>query len=513
MNWDFMCPGCMHELTEEEVSAGSCPHCGFAPAGEERGQALPVMTILSGKYLLGKLLETEETSITYLAYDINIEVKIQITEYFEPSLAKRGEDGRQVMPLSPEQEEAFEEGKKKYLEKARQVIKQVTQTGKENLIRDFFEENNTVYAVLIDKSASSVTVMPKRDIKEEPEKKKAPVQQKGKKSKKRRGLFMVCTGAVLAAAALLLVFGFGKKKLRAVGAGADAWQPVYHASKLGALYDDSIMIFATDSNLYYGEYDSEGWIPVVRWLARLEVNETLYAAAADEKYLYVSVTNHGIWRAAIEEEEVVYTQVTARPVLNFMLYQDSLYYAVDNVLYCADKDGSGERVICESASAVFTLYQDMIYYYSARDGQIYQTTLKGEEPAAVAEQKNVTRMLAAGDTLYTISGGRLYRMNPRTGFFLEEEGIADVGNNSEILFVDGRLYYASPNYSRVDAYDINTGEIVSIYRGRECVIMGAFGGRVLLTNSAGEYWQTDESMQKCSRLAFNFLSMAEDCVE
>lgn len=508
MNWNLLCPGCMHELTEE-VGTGSCPHCGFEPNEEERGQALPVMTILSGKYLVGKILESDETSITYLAYDINIEVKIQITEYFAPVLAKRGDDGRQVLPVTPERKEALEEGKKNYLENTRQVVKLVTQTGKENLIRDFFEENNTVYAVLIDKTASPVTAMPDKDLKERFKEKRVLLKKKNKK----RVFFLAGAGIVLAAAAVLLfIFGFGKKAIRSVEADGNTWQPVYQASELGALYDDSIMIFAVNSNLYYGEYNSEGWISVIRWLAKLEVDETLYSAAADGKYLYVSVTNYGIWRAAVEEEEVVYTQVVSRNALDFILYKEFIYYEVDNVLYCAGKDGSGERVINDNASNVFTLCQDMIYYYSAKDGQIYQMSLDGKEPIVVAEQKNVTRMLAAGDTLYTISGGRLYRISLETGLFIEPEGIADVGSTSEILFLDGKLYYATSDYREVHGYDIETGESHSIYRGSECVIMGEFGGRILLTNSAGEYWQTDEDMKKCSCLDFNYLSM-EDCAE
>lgn len=506
MNWDLMCPGCMHELTAEEVREGICPHCGFAPAAEERGQALPAMTILSGKYLLGKILSADETSITYLAYDINIEVKIQITEYFAPVLAKRGEDGRQVLPVSPERKEALEQGKKNYLENARQVIRLVTQTGKENLIRDFFEENNTVYAVLIDRTASSVTTMPDMGPEGRGNRKK--------KGGKKRGLLIAGAGtAAVLAAALLIILGAVKRPHRTAGADGQQWQPVYAASGLGALYDDSIMIFATDSSLYYGEYDSEGRIPAVRWLAELEVDETLYAAAADEKYLYVSVTNRGIWRAAIEEEEAVYAQVTARAALDFLLYQDSIYYTADNVLYCAKKDGGGENVISDNASDVFTLYQDLVYYYSAKDGRIYQTALDGKGTEAVAEQKNVTGLLAADNTLYTISGGRIYRLNPETGLFSEEEGIVDVGSNSEILFLGGKLCYAAPNYQEVRTYDLDTKESRTIYRGSECAMMGAFGDRILLVNSAGDYWQTDGSGEKCVRLDFNYLSMAEDCVE
>lgn len=511
MNWNLMCPGCMHELTEEEVSTRRCPHCGFEPAEEERGQALPSMTILSGKYLVGRVLETDETSITYLAYDINIEIKIKITEYFAPVLAKRGEGGRRVVPISPEREEALKEGKKNYLDNTRQIVKLVTQSGKENLVRDFFEENNTVYAVLIDKTASPVTAMPDKNLKERLKEEQARLK---KKNRKKRVFFLTGAGIVLAAAAVVLfLFGFGKKAFRAAGGHGNTWQPVYQASELGALYDDSIMIFAVNSSLYYGEYNAEGWIPAVRWLAELEVNETLYSAAVDGKYLYVSVTNYGIWRAAVEEEEAAYTQVVARNALDFILYKDSIYYAVDNVLYCAGKDGSGERVISDNASNVFTLYQGMIYYYSAKDGKIYQAALDEEEPAVLTEQKNITGMLAAGDTLYTISSGRLYRIDPQTGLFLEPEGIADVGSNSEILFLNGKLYYAAPNYQKVYACDMESGESYPIYDGSECVIMGVFGDRILFTNSIGEYWQTDEDMQECSRLDFNYLSMEEDCVE
>ena len=98
MDWNKVCPACMRELSEAEAAEKSCPYCGFMISEEDRTNALPVNTILNGKYILGKLLSHTEEEITYLAYDLNLEIKIQISEYFPRTLARRAENGRMAEP-------------------------------------------------------------------------------------------------------------------------------------------------------------------------------------------------------------------------------------------------------------------------------------------------------------------------------------------------------------------------------------------------------------------------------
>ena len=55
----------------EEIQGYPCPHCGFDPrrvTGIE--YALPMGTILAGKYLVGRVLGQGGFGITYVGWDI-----------------------------------------------------------------------------------------------------------------------------------------------------------------------------------------------------------------------------------------------------------------------------------------------------------------------------------------------------------------------------------------------------------------------------------------------------------
>ena len=62
MNPDLICYGCF----EEKGAASICPHCGFNPNEEQPYLALPLGTILNGRYMVGKVLGIGGFGITYL---------------------------------------------------------------------------------------------------------------------------------------------------------------------------------------------------------------------------------------------------------------------------------------------------------------------------------------------------------------------------------------------------------------------------------------------------------------
>ena len=77
---NLLCMRCMGELTHEN---GVCPHCGFdnaSPSNEPH--QLECRSILVGSYLVGCVLGQGGFGITYVGWDLNLDLKIAIKEYY-----------------------------------------------------------------------------------------------------------------------------------------------------------------------------------------------------------------------------------------------------------------------------------------------------------------------------------------------------------------------------------------------------------------------------------------------
>ena len=72
-----VCYGC---FTEKEPGT-VCPHCGFNENSERPYLAVPIGTILDGRYLIGKVLGVGGFGITYLGYDLTLDYKVAVKEY------------------------------------------------------------------------------------------------------------------------------------------------------------------------------------------------------------------------------------------------------------------------------------------------------------------------------------------------------------------------------------------------------------------------------------------------
>ena len=76
---DSVCLGCMREMP----SPGVCPRCGFDAAGYEAPpHQLRPGSILNGKYLVGWSLGEGGFGITYIGFDLNLELRVAIKEYY-----------------------------------------------------------------------------------------------------------------------------------------------------------------------------------------------------------------------------------------------------------------------------------------------------------------------------------------------------------------------------------------------------------------------------------------------
>ncbi len=83
------CPGCMCAL-EEGVSV--CPECFHNIETENTAPALKAGTILSGRYLIGKVLNFANDSITYIGRDLYSDTVLSIVEFFPSKILAREKD-------------------------------------------------------------------------------------------------------------------------------------------------------------------------------------------------------------------------------------------------------------------------------------------------------------------------------------------------------------------------------------------------------------------------------------
>lgn len=141
-----LCPGCMAVLDEPDLP---CPLCGFdkttyAPSP----RSLRPFTILSGKYLVGKVIGEGGFGITYIGFNLDTELPVAIKEYFPSELATRDiTAGNTLSIFAGESQQLYKEGLEKYLREARNLTMFSDLPGIVT-VKDFFYENETAYIIM-----------------------------------------------------------------------------------------------------------------------------------------------------------------------------------------------------------------------------------------------------------------------------------------------------------------------------------------------------------------------------
>ena len=146
MNPHHFCMGCM---TEREKSEGPCPYCGFdEQANPPAPHQLPPRTILNGKYLIGRMLGEGGFGITYLGWDLNLDLKLAVKEYYPAGFVTREITGtNSITPFTGDSFEFFTRGRDKFINEAKTLAKFYTLPGIVS-VKDFFLENGTAYIVM-----------------------------------------------------------------------------------------------------------------------------------------------------------------------------------------------------------------------------------------------------------------------------------------------------------------------------------------------------------------------------
>ena len=133
----------------EDFLGYPCPNCGFDPEQVQKNTfALPLQTILYGKYLVGKVLGQGGFGITYIGWDIALERKVAIKEYFPSGQVSRNPGTRDLTWYTSEQsQQARQDGMQMFLKEARKMSK-VDDIPNVVRVRDLFQENGTAYIVM-----------------------------------------------------------------------------------------------------------------------------------------------------------------------------------------------------------------------------------------------------------------------------------------------------------------------------------------------------------------------------
>lgn len=138
------CFGCM-----EETHSFPCPRCGYDPQ-RQKGPDYVICpdTILNGKYLVGKMLGQGGFGITYVGWDLALERKVAIKEYFPSGQVGRYPGKVALQWYSNTQSDAARQsGMEMFLKEARKMSR-VDGVGQVVHVRDLFQENNTAYIVM-----------------------------------------------------------------------------------------------------------------------------------------------------------------------------------------------------------------------------------------------------------------------------------------------------------------------------------------------------------------------------
>lgn len=142
------CFACMQEL---DSPGGVCRHCGFDNTKGLSGQpahALPCGSVLAGHYLVGKVLGQGGFGITYIGWNLSLEMPVCIKEYFPAGAAMRSASQSScVLWGGGESAAELKRGRESFVKEARKAVK-LSDLGSVVKVWDVFYENETAYIVM-----------------------------------------------------------------------------------------------------------------------------------------------------------------------------------------------------------------------------------------------------------------------------------------------------------------------------------------------------------------------------
>lgn len=144
MNYNHLCYGCFRE---KDDSSYPCPFCGYDTVSDHPYSALPAGSVLGGRYMTGKVLGMGGFGITYLGFDLTLEIKVAIKEYMPQGISARTQDKYTVTVISSKDKSGYDAGAERFLDEAR-ILAKLQNLPNIISVQNYFRENNTAYFVM-----------------------------------------------------------------------------------------------------------------------------------------------------------------------------------------------------------------------------------------------------------------------------------------------------------------------------------------------------------------------------
>ncbi|MBP5194414.1 MAG: serine/threonine protein kinase [Lachnospiraceae bacterium] len=139
-----ICLRCMMVSDDPDI----CPYCGREKKGQQTwSKALEPGTILNQKILIGNILGKGGYGITYIGYDMLLEYKVAVKEFFPDEMVDRAEDGHTVLVLDAVNKDEYDKETKAYLREAR-ILAEFSKFPGIVAVKDLFYQNNTGYLIM-----------------------------------------------------------------------------------------------------------------------------------------------------------------------------------------------------------------------------------------------------------------------------------------------------------------------------------------------------------------------------
>lgn len=138
------CYGCMKMKTESPV----CEYCGYDETMQNESHQLAAGTVLKEQYLIGKVLGQGGFGITYMGWDLYLDIPVAIKEYFPAGVVMRDNTiSMDIMNCGGDEGARFQNNKERFMREVKILarfsdVKEIVQ------VKNFFLANNTAYIVM-----------------------------------------------------------------------------------------------------------------------------------------------------------------------------------------------------------------------------------------------------------------------------------------------------------------------------------------------------------------------------
>jgi len=137
------CYGCM-TMIEDTL----CPHCGYDNSQPNAPHQLCAGTVLREQYLVGKVLGQGGFGITYLGWDLYLDMPVAIKEYYPMGMVMREATvTMNVTDVTGDEGMRFRNNRERFLREAK-MLARFSQVPEVVQIKNFFLTNNTAYIVM-----------------------------------------------------------------------------------------------------------------------------------------------------------------------------------------------------------------------------------------------------------------------------------------------------------------------------------------------------------------------------